>query len=73
MSEERDLPADPFVDDSHPFSAPLDRARLLRWAVTSGQELSAVFEAVGALSDGETRMIVLELALDAWWDRRQGS
>jgi len=64
-------PADPFVDESRPFSAMLDRARCLRMALLV-PDAGAVFAAVGALDNDEMRLVLIELALDAWWHRSLG-
>jgi hypothetical protein len=63
-----ELPRDPFADPEHPAGA-LDRARTLRFALLDLPNLSAVFEAVGALSNDECRMVCLELAMDSWFER----
>ncbi len=62
-----DLPPDPWVAD-HPTGM-LDRAKQLRLALVDLPNLSAVFAAISALSDEECRMIALELAMDAWFER----
>jgi hypothetical protein len=73
VSDDHDLPADPFEDDSHPYGGMLDQPRVLRFEVCDAPDLAAVFEAVGELSDDECRMVVLELALCAWWERHCGN
>ena len=59
MRDGHDGPDDPFADPSRPYSTTLDHARMLRVAVCDAPDLAAVFEAVGALSDDECRMVVL--------------
>lgn len=63
-----ELPADPWVGG--PFSAMLDDARLLRHALLDARNLDELFAAIGALSDEELRLVVVEFALDALWSRR---
>jgi hypothetical protein len=70
-AEADDLPVgDPWVDPARPHSAALDSARQLRMALLDQPDLPSLVNAVGALSAHECAVIVLELALDAWWTRR---
>jgi hypothetical protein len=64
------LPPDPFGDESRPYSAMLDRARQLRLALLDMPNVASVFAAVAALDEDEVRLVLIELALDAWWQRR---
>jgi hypothetical protein len=61
---------DPWVDPERPHSSKLDGARQLRMALLDQPDLSALFNAVGALSAEECALIVLELAFDGWCTRR---
>lgn len=69
-ADEEELPvADPWVDHERPYSASLDVARQLRMALLDQPDLPGVLNAVGALSSDELALIVLEMAVDAWWTR----
>jgi ribosomal protein L12E/L44/L45/RPP1/RPP2 len=69
-AEDDELPVDdPFEDRGSPYSAMLDRGRTLRIALTDQPNLSAVFNAVGTLSDDDRALVVLELAFDAWYTK----
>jgi hypothetical protein len=66
-----ELPADPWSDPTRPYSSALDQARQLRAALLDQPDLPSLLNAVGALSPAEHELIVMELALDAWWTRTQ--
>ncbi len=69
MSDD-ELPRDPFVDDEHPYSGMLDRARMLRLAIEDAPDLEALYATLGALSHEECRWVVFELGFAALWERR---
>jgi ribosomal protein L12E/L44/L45/RPP1/RPP2 len=62
---------DPWVDPERPHSSTLDGARLLRVAVLDQPTLEKTLTALGALTAQERELILIELAVDAFWTRSQ--
>lgn len=58
--------------ERHPYISMLDRAHTVRLALLDMPDVAAVCAALSALTGEECRMLVLELAMDAWWERHHG-
>jgi hypothetical protein len=67
-----ELPPDPFLDESRPFSSSLDWARLLRESLTSVESLDALLAALDGLSADEMRLMLFEAGLESLDQRCRG-